>query len=652
VFLDANQVKDAVRKNLIAPDKISKFKETGISSAIIKSNIFETGMLVVISINTIWLAVDTDYNSAATLMEADLVFIIAENLFCAIFTMEIVLRIVAFRHKSSLFYDAWFVFDSLLVALMILETWIFVLVLAILGGSSASGLVENASILRVARMFRLARMARMARLLRFVPELMILIKGMLSAARSVFFTLCLLFILLYIFAIGMTQLTVDTNVGDQYFSSMGGSMYTLFISGSLLQNVGVICDSLGEEHLIFGAAYLGFVILAALMVMNMLTGVLCEVVSAVAAIEKDQMLINYVKVKMLSVIEKLDEDGNNSVSRTEFENMLREAEAVRALTEVGVDVVGLVDFADVIFEEEEELSFGRFMEIVLELRGSNGATVKDVIELRKLIRNAMADTQFIITRMEKTVEDCVRNVQHFSAESQELANRQTKMFKSRTGECSNQEPGGYAQPGALPRNAWCPGEEPNGHAKFNVKRCSHEESKDSQSEDMPREALLPYIQRGFAELARRLDAMSQEASRHGGDKLIAKDELRPAPECGGVSEDLGDAWWKEETASGRLKLEPIVSLKNGQGKGFSSDTSAVDDMEERHRVPHSQTARMSKKASLPSTTREASGDDFQRIRSRVSRLAKHLTAGLVEVNELQRTLSSGRRSTSQDGEVS
>ena len=45
---------------------------------------------------------------------------------------------------------------------------------------------------RLVRLLRLTRMARMARLLRAMPELLVLIKGMVVAMRSVFFTLCLL----------------------------------------------------------------------------------------------------------------------------------------------------------------------------------------------------------------------------------------------------------------------------------------------------------------------------------------------------------------------------------------------------------------------------------------------------------------------------
>merc|ERR1719276_14784 len=59
---------------------------------------------------------------------------------------------------------------------------------------------SNMSVLELAKLVRLTRMARMVRLLRALPELMVLIKGLAAATRSVFFTFCLLAIIVYVFA--------------------------------------------------------------------------------------------------------------------------------------------------------------------------------------------------------------------------------------------------------------------------------------------------------------------------------------------------------------------------------------------------------------------------------------------------------------------
>merc|ERR1719413_349483 len=107
-----------------------------------------------------------------------------------------------------------------MVVMMFLETWVMTAVMLALGGGGSGGM-GDASILRMARLLRLSRMARMARLLRAMPELMILIKGIAAATRSVFFTLALLCLLMYVFAIMFTQLMVETEVGEEYFKKAG-----------------------------------------------------------------------------------------------------------------------------------------------------------------------------------------------------------------------------------------------------------------------------------------------------------------------------------------------------------------------------------------------------------------------------------------------
>merc|ERR1711865_752959 len=187
-------------------------------------------------------------------------------------------------------------------------------------------------------------------------------------------------------------------------------MYTLLVYGVLLDSVGVLTRALSSEK-VLSLMFLAFILIAALTVMNMLVGVLCEVVSAVAATEQEEMLVNYVNAKLSEVMSILDSDGGGSICKTEFMQILDNGDAIRCLTDVGVDVFSLIDLADYIFEdddaenhEEIELDFTKFMDVVLQLRGTNQATVKDVVDLRKFMRKSMSDsyrqTSMIIERLD------------------------------------------------------------------------------------------------------------------------------------------------------------------------------------------------------------------------------------------------------------
>jgi len=287
-------------------------------------------------------------------------------------------------------------------------------IMFLVGGGGGGGL-GNASILRMARLLRLSRMARMARLFRAMPELLILIKGMMQAMRSVLFTLCLLGIIIYVFGIAFRQLVGNSALdpsGEPYFGTIFTSMHTLLIDGTLMDGTGSVIKALGDQSYFYAGMFYLFILLAALTVMNMLIGVLCEVVSAVAATERETLTVSFVKQQLQKVMQDggLDRDGDGTISKEEFSKILEFPDACRALEEVGVDVLNLVDNIDFIFVEEEgpdgtveekALSFGDFMDLVLTLRGSNTATVKDIVDLRKYVKECTQSLKEEVKRSRK-----------------------------------------------------------------------------------------------------------------------------------------------------------------------------------------------------------------------------------------------------------
>jgi len=408
------ELKEKMKKSMLKPSLTEDrhYYKTGIWQNIARRQWFENATFLVIAINALWIWVDTDLNTAPVLLEAHWSFQLMENLFCFFFSLEWIVRFMAFKKKRKCLGEAWFMFDSVLVLTMFLETWVLTAVLLIFSaGGGENPLAGNTAILRMGRLLRLTRMGRMARLIRAVPELAILIKGMIASIRSVATTLWLLALIMYIFGVGFKQLTVDTDIhkapSSQYvdWSYVHTAMYSLWLYGVLcLDYSQEIAGDLLEVNPALFIAYYVFVFLALFTVMNMLIGVLCEVVTTVAATEKEALLQNYATSKLRSILTALDLNKKDYLSKQEFCQLLENQEACLLLSDLGIDVIGLVDFQDVIFEQdpdnlhmEPELSFGELLELVMQLRGSNHATVKDIMELRKLV-NAVA------RRLERTQE--------------------------------------------------------------------------------------------------------------------------------------------------------------------------------------------------------------------------------------------------------
>ncbi|CAJ1341963.1 unnamed protein product [Effrenium voratum] len=388
VFQNSSDMKQAVRAELMKDggyDVKMYYKQSGLFQKIARHPWFENITMFIIGIYAMWMAVDTDLNRAEVILQADAVFFVAEQIFCLYFFVELA--------KRNCLRDAWFVFDFLLVITMVLETWVMTAVLLVTGAGTSSGLLSNASILRLARLMRLSRLFRMARLLRMVPELLILVKAIAAAMRSVGFTLLLLVIVLYVFGIGFTQLLRGSLVGSDTFPGVFLSMQSLFLHGTLLDSISdLVADFITQEQYLALALLYAFLILSAITIANMLIGVICEVITAVAAAEKEAIQITWVKETLNRVMGCTDENFDGKLQKSEFFMIAQDKDAVRALKELGVDVFTLIDFADMIFEEpgedagesgEAELSFADFMEVILQFRGTNMATVKDMVDLRK-----------------------------------------------------------------------------------------------------------------------------------------------------------------------------------------------------------------------------------------------------------------------------
>jgi hypothetical protein len=170
---------------------------------------------------------------------------------------------------------------------------------------------------------------------------------------------------------------------QKYFRTVPKSMVSLFLGGTLPDLEGMV-NEIGNVEVLYSILFLVFILLAVITVMNMLIGVLVQVVSVVSVAEKEEMEVAHVKSLLQDMLEDLDSNHDGIISKKEFHHLLEQPLAARTLHNIGVDVVGLVDFIDFIFAGQS-LEFTQFMETVLALRGGNKATVKDMVDLRKFM---------------------------------------------------------------------------------------------------------------------------------------------------------------------------------------------------------------------------------------------------------------------------
>mmetsp|Transcript_44593 Transcript_44593/g.105730 ORF Transcript_44593/g.105730 Transcript_44593/m.105730 type:complete len:628 (-) Transcript_44593:92-1975(-) len=373
------RVQDALQKPQGEVEE--KYCTTGIWQRIARHSYFQTTMFIIITLNTAWMAIDTDYNKADVLCDAPFWLQLGNNFFCASFFIEIIIRLMAFRKASTAFCDIWFVFDALLVLLMVWETWVQVaLYLALHLNEKSAFSLRSATIFRLFRLFRLFRVARMSRLLRSVPELSILVKGMGVAMRSMLVTLSILILVIYIFAIMFTQLMSDSEPLGGPFSTVPNAM-NFMLSQVLCGFDAEVLTRILKVGWPYYVLWLLFVLLASLTIMNMLIGILCDVVTATAESEKNIAVLRDIEQE----VRKFDVNGSGCVSAAEFREVFEDALLIQKLNDLGVDVGAFADFAHFLLMDGTEIPLSDFIDMAAHFRGSDVATVKDIVELRRFV---------------------------------------------------------------------------------------------------------------------------------------------------------------------------------------------------------------------------------------------------------------------------
>merc|ERR1711971_483102 len=98
--------------------------------------------------------------------------------------------------------------------------------------------------------------------------------GIIEAIRSVIFTVVLLFLILYVFGIIFkSQVEEDSNIRRLYFHSVPSCMWTLVMHGTFLDSVSTVAGEIKSESTFLTIAFLIFIFVSALTVMNMLIGI-------------------------------------------------------------------------------------------------------------------------------------------------------------------------------------------------------------------------------------------------------------------------------------------------------------------------------------------------------------------------------------------
>eukprot|EP00931_Biecheleriopsis_adriatica_P010402 TRINITY_DN11147_c0_g1_i1.p1 TRINITY_DN11147_c0_g1~~TRINITY_DN11147_c0_g1_i1.p1 ORF type:complete len:648 (-),score=109.30 TRINITY_DN11147_c0_g1_i1:425-2368(-) len=274
------------------------------------------------------------------------------TIFFAIFLVELCLRISAQRCSFVSYQNpqlAWNLFDFCVVGSGCVERILNLF---------SKGAVD-ASALRVVRLTRITRGVRIVRVIRMFRDLRVMVQGCLSSMQPLLWGLCLLTMMMYIFAIAIIQESLDEVAAQDgnggvltaeeltyfkiRFGSLERAMYTLFQSITGGEDWGGPAQPLLQMRPILALVYCLYIAVATLCVLNIINGVFVDNAKKMAALDEEMVMMEQLEqrgkwFKEVKEIFSLAGDGNCMVNVDDFTEKLKDYRLQAWLRKVGVHV--------------------------------------------------------------------------------------------------------------------------------------------------------------------------------------------------------------------------------------------------------------------------------------------------------------------------
>lgn len=245
------------------------------------NNIFEFFVISIILASAVLVGFRTYEES----LNPEIFFYISslDYLITFIFVVEIFIRIVAEKSTIDFFKSGWNVFDFIVISISLIP-------------------IESIDAILLAR---LVRVFRLLRLVSFVPQFRILIESFLSALPRVGYIMLFMFVEFYIFAAIGSILFSD--ISPIHWGNVGLAMLTLFQTATLEGWPDLMYQSLEVQRFSW-IFFVVFIILNALIFMNMIIGVIIDVIieSNDDKTPENIRLLNEIQNKLETLESKID----------------------------------------------------------------------------------------------------------------------------------------------------------------------------------------------------------------------------------------------------------------------------------------------------------------------------------------------------------
>lgn len=364
---------------------------------------FEITCALAVITNLVYLGVQIDLTIRADFQRvrgvpyAEYDWIIGDAVFAIIFTIELLIRIVAFKTHLIWGHTRWWN----LLDLVVVITACWEILADLLGfSSSASG----TSILRAARAIRIIRLVRIGRHSALVQNCKVILYSLAASRTSFLSTVALLIVIMYtfgvMFMVGMenrlSSLSPDAHDNlEEHFGSMGATLWTLLatiIGGYDWAEIAKPLIALSPLNTLLFGLYVSCMYLG---ILNILNGVFVHAAMSSAKMNRelavDAKMRDEAKVmeEIVSIFLEADQDQSGTISWFEFQEFMMDERIKAYMMSLELDFKSLSDIFVLLDESHTgDLDLIEFVKGCVRLRGS--AKKVDFHLLRKDIA-ALAD---------------------------------------------------------------------------------------------------------------------------------------------------------------------------------------------------------------------------------------------------------------------
>eukprot|EP00927_Polykrikos_kofoidii_P011765 TRINITY_DN15024_c0_g3_i2.p1 TRINITY_DN15024_c0_g3~~TRINITY_DN15024_c0_g3_i2.p1 ORF type:complete len:704 (+),score=158.06 TRINITY_DN15024_c0_g3_i2:75-2114(+) len=306
-------------------------------SSLVSSRVWEGVVAGLIMLNAMWIGTCIEVQCRRYPASMPHGYEIVDGAFCVVFVLEIVFRVLASGGLAAYFCSktewAWNMFDFVVVSISVVDYGFSFDQLANLSG---------ARLLRLLRIVRFIRFVRVVRVFRLIEELRTVVSSAISSLKALVWTLMLMFLMIYVVALCMTQVFLEsrpTASDDSYIELWWGSLFRTLLTLFQCITSGTTWDQLLRPLIedlgpLAGFGFILYIAFCVFALLNVITGVFVE--KALVNAEHDK--VEFLRDRICDAFRRIiSVDDGTSITAEKFEEMVNTEEIQEYFKAIDVD---------------------------------------------------------------------------------------------------------------------------------------------------------------------------------------------------------------------------------------------------------------------------------------------------------------------------